>query len=214
MGKHRRRARLKTVTVQGGALWGDVYEVCKKAKIDVVGALFWFISVGGYFLGAGSSPLTGKHGLAIHNVLGATVGLADGRIMKTSPTKEPDLFWAIRGQSLVNYYPNIPLLSGLNQFGVVVEFILKACPPQGPFSTGTLTYPGREVANVVSAVKYAAYRSTLANDSVCSVGVEKNSTYLNMAFVRPHFEVRSRHAVFMLSLQAGDCYHFVRKPWR
>ena len=100
-----------TVTVQGGALWGDVYEVCKEAEIDVVGAPFWFVGVGGYLLGAGFSPLTGERGLAIDNVLGATVVLADGRIMKTSATEEPDLFWAIRGQSLLTHCPNIGLLS-------------------------------------------------------------------------------------------------------
>jgi FAD/FMN-containing dehydrogenase len=90
----------KTITVQGGAIWGEVYEACKKAEIDVVGAPFWFVGVGGYLLGAGFSYMSGEYGFAVDNVLGATVVLADGRIVKTSVTEEPDLFWAIRGTVL------------------------------------------------------------------------------------------------------------------
>ena len=43
----------KSVTVQGGAYWGDVYEVTSKAKVDVVGSPLWFVGVGGFTLGGG-----------------------------------------------------------------------------------------------------------------------------------------------------------------
>lgn len=92
----------KTMTVQGGALWGDVYEVCKKAEIDVVGAPYWFLGVGGFLLGGGFGVMSGEHGFAVDSILGATVVLADGRIIKTSATEEPDLFWAIRGTVFAN----------------------------------------------------------------------------------------------------------------
>lgn len=36
----------KSVTVQGGALWGDVYEVLAKEGLDVVGGPLWFVGVG------------------------------------------------------------------------------------------------------------------------------------------------------------------------
>ena len=87
----------ETITVQGGAKWGDVYEVTAPAGVDVVGSPLWFIGVGGYTTGGGYGPLSGKYGLAADNLLGATVVLADGRIVKTSKDEEPDLFWAIRG---------------------------------------------------------------------------------------------------------------------
>lgn len=90
-----------SVTVQGGALWGDVYEVTAREGIDVVGSSLWFIGVGGYTLGGGHSPLSGKYGLAIDNLLSATVVLSDGRIVETNNAEEPDLFWAIRGASSV-----------------------------------------------------------------------------------------------------------------
>ena len=87
----------QSIVVQGGALWGDVYEVTSQAQVDIVGSPLWFVGVGGFTLGGGYGPLSGKFGLAIDNLLAATVVLADGRIVKTSPDDEPDLFWAIRG---------------------------------------------------------------------------------------------------------------------
>ena len=87
----------KTVTVQGGAVWGDVYEVTAPEGVDVVGSPLWFVGVGGYTTGGGYSPFSGEYGLAIDNLLEATVVLADGRIVKASKNEEQDLFWAIRG---------------------------------------------------------------------------------------------------------------------
>jgi len=87
-----------SVKVQGGALWGDVYEEAEKADVHVVGAHFWFIGVAGFLLSGGYSRLN-SHGLGSDNVLAATIVLADGRVVMTSATKEPDLFWAIRGES-------------------------------------------------------------------------------------------------------------------
>jgi FAD/FMN-containing dehydrogenase len=90
----------QSVRVQGGALWGDVYDEAQNVGVHVVGPHFWFISVAGYILSGGYSRLSGQQGLGSDNVLAATVILADGRIVKTSATEEPDLFWAIRGESL------------------------------------------------------------------------------------------------------------------
>ena len=89
----------QSVSVQGGAYWGDVYEVTSKAQVDVVGSPLWFVGVGGFTLGGGFGPLTSEYGCAIDNLVSATVVLADGRIVKASKDEEPDLFWAIRGMS-------------------------------------------------------------------------------------------------------------------
>ena len=87
----------KTIVIQGGANWGNVYEVGSKEGIEVAGAPLWFVGVGGSLLGGAYGNLTSEHGLGIDNMVAATVVLADGRIVKTSATEEPDLFWAIRG---------------------------------------------------------------------------------------------------------------------
>ncbi|EIW51598.1 FAD-binding domain-containing protein [Trametes versicolor FP-101664 SS1] len=129
----------QSVSVQGGALWGDVYEVTSKAQVDVVGSPLWFVGVGGYTLGGGYGPLSGEYGLAIDNILSATVVLADGRIVKTSKDEEPDLFWAIRG--------------GGGQFGIVVEFVFKTHPYAGPFGSGVIAFPGTELASILQIIK-------------------------------------------------------------
>ncbi|KAI0824925.1 FAD-binding domain-containing protein [Trametes gibbosa] len=128
-----------SVSVQGGAVWGDVYEATKGTRVDVVGSPLWFVGVGGFTLGGGYGPLSGEHGLAIDNLLSATVVLADGRIVKASKDEEPDLFWAIRG--------------GGGQFGIVVEFVFKAHPYAGPFGSGIIAYPGTEITSVLQIIK-------------------------------------------------------------
>lgn len=39
----------------------------------------------------------GEHGLAVDNIVSATVVLANGNIVNASETEHPDLFWGIRG---------------------------------------------------------------------------------------------------------------------
>jgi FAD/FMN-containing dehydrogenase len=127
--------------VGGGALWADVYEETQKFGLDVVGAYFWFTGVAGFLLGGGYGPLSGEHGLGLDNVLAATVVLADGQIVQTSESEETDLFWAIRGEfSCINsyvYWPdvNVRMPGGGDQFGIVVEFVLKTflVAPTVPF---------------------------------------------------------------------------------
>ncbi|TBU47887.1 FAD-binding domain-containing protein [Dichomitus squalens] len=128
----------QSITVQGGAYWGDVYEVTSKAKVDVVGSPLWFVGVGGFTLGGGFGPLTAEHGTAVDNLISATVVLADGRIVRASHNEEPDLFWAIRG--------------GGGQFGVVVEFVFKTHPPAGPISSGILAFPGTEIDKILAII--------------------------------------------------------------
>lgn len=93
----------KTVSVQGGALWGDVYSELEKHDLIVVGGNVWFVGVGGFLTGGGYSSLSGEYGLAIDNLVSAEVVLADGRIVRCSEEEESDLFWAIRGMHLCSF---------------------------------------------------------------------------------------------------------------
>ena len=66
-------------------------ERAAQAGVDVVGAPLWFVGVGGFTLGGGYGPLSGEYGLAIDNLLSATVVLADGRVVKTSAEEDFDM---------------------------------------------------------------------------------------------------------------------------
>src|ERR1044072_2069781 len=75
--------------------------------------------------------IIGKHGLAMDNLVAATIVLADGSVKQLSATSNPDLFWAIRG-------------CGFN-FGVVYEFVFKAHVQLNDVYTGLLIFPKDKV---------------------------------------------------------------------
>ncbi len=55
------------------------------------------VGIGGITLAGGIGFLVRKHGLTIDDLLAAEVVTADGELVRTSESREPDLFWAIRG---------------------------------------------------------------------------------------------------------------------
>lgn len=69
------------------------------------------VGISGHFLHGGFGFSSHTHGLALDAVVGATVVLADGKLVEASETQNPDLFWALRG-------------AGSN-FGIVASWRLK-----------------------------------------------------------------------------------------
>jgi hypothetical protein len=66
-------------------------------------------------------------------------------------------------------FPNNLLTLGY--FGIVVEFVLKAYPTQGPFSTGTfkLVYPTNELVNVFNTFHVSGMTvGPFMSDIICS----------------------------------------------
>jgi FAD/FMN-containing dehydrogenase len=62
--------------------------------------------IGGLILGGGQGYLTGLHGLCIDNLEGVTMVVANGDIVNASEKENPDLFWAIRGPSMIGFELN------------------------------------------------------------------------------------------------------------
>ncbi|CRG89196.1 hypothetical protein PISL3812_06232 [Talaromyces islandicus] len=120
----------KCVTAGGGALWSDVYTEIGKHNLAVVGGISPLVGVGGLSIHGGHGWLTGAHGLALDQFLELEVVLADGKIVRTSLTQEPDLFWALRGAG--------------SAFVVVTEFVLKAFEQPNTVWTGRIVLPGGE----------------------------------------------------------------------
>jgi FAD/FMN-containing dehydrogenase len=101
----------KTVTVEGGVTCGDVATVAAPFGLAPVTAAVASVGLTGLTLGGGYGPLSPKYGLAIDNLLGAEIVLADGRLVRANTTENPELFWAVRG--------------GGGNFGVVTSIRLR-----------------------------------------------------------------------------------------
>ena len=98
----------KVARVLGGSLLGDVDHACHPFGLALPSGIISTTGVGGITLGGGLGHLTRGGGLTIDNLIAADVVLADGRLVRTSESEHPDLFWALRG--------------GGGNFGVVVSF--------------------------------------------------------------------------------------------
>jgi hypothetical protein len=105
-----------TMTLQGGALWGNAYKEFIKGHHDgyiVNGGRCPTVGVSGYVLGGGIGPFTRSFGMGCDTLMEATIITADGNAVTVNDTDYPDspegkLFWALCG-------------AGGGNFGVVVE---------------------------------------------------------------------------------------------
>jgi FAD/FMN-containing dehydrogenase len=126
----------KLVYAQGGALFGEVDEEAWKHKLAIVGGIVSHTGIGGLTLGGGFGHLTGRYGLVVDNLMGATIVTADGKVRELSASKNEDLFWAIKG-------------CGTN-FGVVHEFVFKAHEQKEVFA-GLVLFPPEKLDSIVEA---------------------------------------------------------------
>jgi hypothetical protein len=147
----------RIATVQGGALWRDVDAATARAGLATTGGLVSTTGVGGFTLGGGAGWLMRKHGLACDNVLGASVILSDGRVVRASPAEHADLFWALRG--------------GAGGLGVVASFDFRTYPLRDVLA-GLIIHPAEQALAALQAFRDFAAE---APDEFCGVAVIANA---------------------------------------
>ncbi|MFF3573400.1 FAD-binding oxidoreductase [Nocardia jiangxiensis] len=87
----------RVATVGGGVIAADLIDAITPYGLVAATGNVGCVGMTGLTLGGGYGPLNGRFGLALDNLLGAEVVLADGRIVTADATHEPELFWALRG---------------------------------------------------------------------------------------------------------------------
>lgn len=125
----------RVARVQGGALLGQLDGATLQHELATTAGVVSHTGVGGFTLGGGMGRTDRVWGLAIDNLLGATLVTADGRIREVGPADDPDLYWAIRG--------------GGGNFGVATEFRLRLHPFDPMIYGGTAIYAWPEVRDVL-----------------------------------------------------------------
>jgi FAD/FMN-containing dehydrogenase len=138
---------MSTVTVGAGNTFAETYTAIEKRNVMIVGGRFGTVGTG-LLLGAGFSYLNNRHGLAVDNVAGHRVVLANGTVVLANVTHFSDLHWALKG--------------GGNNFGVVTHFELFTIPSDGVYG-GRLTYPPSSVDGLLEAA-YKYHVDTAIND--------------------------------------------------
>lgn len=104
----------RTAIVEPGVQSGELLAVVEPLGFAFPTGQVSNVGVIGYTLGGGVGWLARKFGSACHAVKAATVVLADGSVVTTTATENPELFWALRG--------------GGGNFGVVASLTVDLLP--------------------------------------------------------------------------------------
>lgn len=115
-----------SMRADGGSLLGHLDVASTAHNLMTTTGIVSHTGTGGFTLGGGVGRTDRKMGLAVDNLLAATVVTAAGDVVRASEDENSDLFWGIRG--------------GGGNFGVATEFVYRLHPFNPIVYGGSLTY--------------------------------------------------------------------------
>lgn len=116
-----------TLRADGGCLLGHIDTAATAHNMMTTTGIVSHTGAGGFTLGGGVGRTDRKMGLAIDNLLAATMVTASGETVRASEDENADLFWGLRG--------------GGGNFGIATEFTYRLYPFNPMVYGGNLTYP-------------------------------------------------------------------------
>jgi FAD/FMN-containing dehydrogenase len=128
-----------TVRAGGGVTIGELDEATQQHGLAVPMGVVTETGIAGLTLSGGLGWLRRRYGLSSDNLVAADVVTADGRLVHTSATSEPELFWALRG--------------GGGNFGVVTSFEFQAYELGPEVAFALLVYDGADTAATLRSLR-------------------------------------------------------------
>jgi FAD/FMN-containing dehydrogenase len=107
-------AEAMTMRADGGCLLGHIDDAATAHNLMTTTGIVSHTGAGGFTLGGGLGRTDRKMGLAVDNLLAATVVTPSGDAVSVSNEENADLFWGIRG--------------GGGNFGIATEFVYRLHP--------------------------------------------------------------------------------------
>ena len=141
----------RRVSVQGGALLGDVDHETQAFGLAVPLGINSTTGVGGLALGGGFGWLSRAFGHTADNILAMDVVTPDGAFHHATAEQNADLFWALRG--------------GSGNFGVVTSFDFKCHPVDPSFLSGPVVHRLQDAKSVLT--EYRRLALTLPDEATC-----------------------------------------------
>ena len=161
-------AEARVATVGGGATAADVIAAAAPHGLAAVTGTVGSVGMAGLTLGGGYGPLAARYGLALDNLLGAELVLADGRLVTADAATNPELFWALRG--------------GGGNFGVVTAMRIRLHPVR-ELLAGLILFPWHEAEAVLQG--YAALGASQPDELGIFSGVMSGPDGSSVLFLAP-----------------------------
>ena len=144
----------RTATIGAGVTWSTVIEAAAPHGLAPLSGSSAAVGAVGYTLGGGTGPMVRRYGFAADHVLSFELVTAEGEVRVVDATREPDLFWAVRG--------------GKGNFGVVTSMTFRL-HPVGQLFAGAVFYSGEHAAVVLRA--WRDWAAGLGEETTTSVGL-------------------------------------------